>query len=193
MRGDMSIPLQFAYLYDRQVFMWSDCLLDLGTNFLVGNMVFVRCEVSCGSTSFPWLVFSFGALLWGSMIQKHRGRLMWQGSVSVVFCNWEKYTCHSKLVSTLSVMLLSVLISYNWAQVLEACDCLKLLSVHFDLCVDATGCWCQTVKSCWCHQLGLLGTDLHAYTIQLCIPSLHDTVLHTSPTKYSFTFLACKI
>ena len=24
--------------------------------------------VSCGSTSFPWLVFFFGALLWGSMI-----------------------------------------------------------------------------------------------------------------------------
>ena len=29
-------------LYDGQVvFMWSDCLLDLGTDFLVGNMVFV--------------------------------------------------------------------------------------------------------------------------------------------------------
>ena len=25
-------------------------------------------------------------------------------------------------------------ISYNSAQVLEACDCLKLLSIHFDLC-----------------------------------------------------------
>ena len=36
-----SISLQFASLYDRQVFMWSDCLLDLGTDFLVGNMVFV--------------------------------------------------------------------------------------------------------------------------------------------------------
>ena len=32
--------------------------------------------------------------------------------------------------------------------------CLKLLSIHFDLCVDATG--------VVCHQLGLLGTDLHA-------------------------------
>ena len=39
------------------------------------------------------------------------------------------------------------------AQVFEACDCLKLLSIHFDLCVDATG--------VVCHQLGLLGTDLH--------------------------------
>ena len=40
--GDMTIPLQFASFYDRQeIFMWSNCLLDLGTDFLVGNMVFV--------------------------------------------------------------------------------------------------------------------------------------------------------
>ena len=40
--GNMTIPLQFASLHDRQeVFGWSDCLLDLGTDFLVGNMIFV--------------------------------------------------------------------------------------------------------------------------------------------------------
>ena len=39
--GDMIIPLQFASLYDGQVFVRSNCLLDLGTDFLVGNMVFV--------------------------------------------------------------------------------------------------------------------------------------------------------
>ena len=38
----MFIPLQFPSLYDRQeVFVWSDCLLDLGKDFLVGNTVFV--------------------------------------------------------------------------------------------------------------------------------------------------------
>ena len=38
----MTIPLQFASLYDGQeVFMWSDCLLDLCTDFVVGNMVLV--------------------------------------------------------------------------------------------------------------------------------------------------------
>ena len=38
----MPIPLQFASLYDGQeVFVWSDCMLDLGTDVLVGNMVFV--------------------------------------------------------------------------------------------------------------------------------------------------------
>ena len=39
--GNMTIPLQFASLYGRQVFVWSNCLLDLGKDFLVGNMVFV--------------------------------------------------------------------------------------------------------------------------------------------------------
>ena len=83
--GDMTIPLQFESLYDGQeVFLWSNCLLDLGTDFLIGNMVLVRCVVSCSSTSFPWLVVFFGALLWGSMIHKHTGIWMWQGSASVV-------------------------------------------------------------------------------------------------------------
>ena len=36
------MPLQFVSLYDDQeVFTWSDCLLDLGTEFLIGNVVFV--------------------------------------------------------------------------------------------------------------------------------------------------------
>ena len=40
------------------------------------------------------------------------------------------------------------------AQALEDCDCLKLLSTYFNNCVDVTG--------VVCHQLGLLGIDLHA-------------------------------
>ena len=36
----------------------------------------------------------------------------------------------------------------------EACDSLKLLSIYFYLCVDATG--------VVCHHLGFLGNDLHA-------------------------------
>ena len=46
------------------------------------------------------------------------------------------------------------------SQVLEACYCLKLLSVYFDLCVEATG--------VACHQLGLLSTALHAVDWRLC-------------------------
>ena len=40
--GNMTISLQFASLYrGQEVFVWSDCLLDLGTDFLDSNMVFV--------------------------------------------------------------------------------------------------------------------------------------------------------
>ena len=39
----MTIPLQFASLYDHQeVFVRSICLLDLGTDFCVENMVYVK-------------------------------------------------------------------------------------------------------------------------------------------------------
>ena len=56
-------------------------------------------------------------------------------------------------------MLLSSMLSWRVSQAwnrqqMEACDCLKLLSIYFDFCVDATG--------VVCHQLGLLGTDLYA-------------------------------
>ena len=40
--GDITISLQFVSLYDGQEFFtWSNCLLDLGTDILVGNMAFV--------------------------------------------------------------------------------------------------------------------------------------------------------
>ena len=84
------------------------CLILARTSsFVTFSLSLMKCVVSCGSTSFPWLVFFFGALLWGSMIHKHAGRWMWQGSASVVSWNQEKYSCHSKLVSTLSMLLLS--------------------------------------------------------------------------------------
>ena len=83
--GDMSIPLQFASLYDDQVFLWSDCLLDLGTDFLIGNMIFVWDAKYLAVTPHLHCLYSFfEALLWGSMIHKHTGRWMWQGSASVV-------------------------------------------------------------------------------------------------------------
>ena len=69
-------------------------------------VTWMRCVASCGSTSFLWLVFFFGALLWGFMIHKHTGRQMWQGSASIVSWNWKKYSCHFRLVSTLSMLLL---------------------------------------------------------------------------------------
>ena len=77
----------------------------------------MRCVVSCSSTSFPWLKFFFAALLWWFMIHKHMGRWMWQGSALVVSLNRQKCSCFSKLVSVLSMLLLSVLfwrVSWVW-------------------------------------------------------------------------------
>ena len=57
-------------------------------------------------------------------------------------------------------MLLSFQTGFNLVNaavvcaVLEAYDCFKLLSIYFNLCVDATGVVCR--------QLGFLGTDPHA-------------------------------
>ncbi len=51
------------------------------------------------------------------------------------------------------------------AQVLQAGDSLKLLSIYVDLCVDATG--------VVCHQLGLLGTDLHAVSCRGFVETLN--------------------
>ena len=75
----------------------------------------MRCIVSCGRTSFPWLVFSFGALLWGSLIHKHTGRWMQR------------------------------ILESNWTQVLESCDWMKLLSIHFDLCKI----FCKSTTALW--------------------------------------------
>ena len=41
MNGRHDHATAVASLYDGQVFTQSDCLLNLGTDFLVGNMVFV--------------------------------------------------------------------------------------------------------------------------------------------------------
>ena len=48
--------------------------------------------------------------------------------------------------------MFGTLIRYNRAGVLQACDCLKLLSIYFHLLVDATGVVCLVLR----------GTDLHA-------------------------------
>ena len=64
----MTIPLQFASLYDRQeVFVWSNCLLDLGMDFLVGNMVFVElCSILR-----QYLISMACILLWNSAVRVH--------------------------------------------------------------------------------------------------------------------------
>ena len=71
-----------------------------------------------------------------------------------VIPNWfQPYECCCCLCYPGEHLWLGTLISYKWAQVVEDCGCLKLLSSYFNLCDDTTG--------VVCHQPGLLGTDLH--------------------------------
>ena len=118
----------------------------------------MRCVVSCGGTSFPWPVFFFGALPWGSMIHKqqedgcdkgaHQSYLGAERNTPVV-PNWvQPCQCCCRLCYPGGNLRVGTLISYNWAQALKTCDSLKLLSIYFDLCVDAIGVVC------------LLGSDL---------------------------------
>ena len=74
---------------------------------------------------------------------------------TLVIPNWfQPCQCCCCLCYPGEYLRVGAFISYNSAHVLEASDCLKFLSIRFDLCVDATG--------VVCHQLGLLGTDLYA-------------------------------
>ena len=118
----------------------------------------MRCVVYCGSTSLSWLVFFFGALLRGRKDGFDKGaHQSYVGAErnTLVNPNWfQPCQCCCCLCYPGEYLRLGTLFSYNGVQVLEACDCLKLLFIHFDLCVAATG--------VVCHQFGLLGTDLHA-------------------------------
>ena len=74
---------------------------------------------------------------------------------ALVIPNWfPPLQCCCRLCYPSEYLRLGTLVTYNWAQVIEACDCLELLSVYFDLPVDAAG--------VVCHLFALLGTDLHA-------------------------------
>ena len=91
------------------------------------------------------------------------------------------------LLSSGEYLRLGTLVRYHRAKVFEACDCLKLLSIHFDLCVDATG--------VVCHQLGLLGTDLHAVEALEAL-SRHSTKFassSSSPAKPSMSSAKCRL
>ena len=106
----------FASLWEfREVFTWSDCLLDLATDFLVGDTVFVRdYVVSCSSTSFSWLVFYFAALLWGSTIHNHIGRQIWQVSTSVVGTERNACILYMGLIEWTVSCETFIHVQYNW-------------------------------------------------------------------------------
>ena len=147
------------------VFVWSNCLLDLDTDFLVSNMVFVwDLYYLAVAPHFHGLYSSLEFCCegpWFTCIQEdgcdkgaHQSYLGTERSTPVI-PNWfQPCKCCSCQCYPGEHLGLGTLISYNWTKVLEVCDSLKLLSIYFDLCVDVTGVVCR--------QLGLLGTDFHA-------------------------------
>ena len=145
---------------------WSEGLhVDLGMDFLIGNMIFVwDTQYLVVAPDFHGLHSSLELCCegpWFTSIQEdgcdkraHQSYLGTEKNTPVI-PNWfQPCQCCCCLCCPGKYLGLGTLISYNWAQVLEVCDCLKLLSINFDLCVDAT----EVV----CHQLVLLGTDLFA-------------------------------
>ena len=162
------MPLQFVSLCDgREIFVWSDCLLDLGMDFLVGNMVFVwDAYYLAVAPHFHGLYSSLELCCegpWFTSIQEdgcdkgaHQSYFGTKRN-TLVNPNWfQPCQCCCCLCYPGEYLRLGTLISYNWAQVLEACNCLKLLSIHFDLCVDAiqklmtwTVWWMWLYKNSW--------------------------------------------
>ena len=88
------------------------------------------------------------------MKRERTNRILEQRNTPVVPDCFQPCQCCCCLCYPGEYLGLGTLVRYNCAQVLEACDSLKLLSIYLNLCVDATG--------VVCHQLGLLGTDLRA-------------------------------
>ena len=157
---------------------WSSCGLIAcwilaWTSSLVTGLC-LRCIVSCSSTSFPWLVFFFGALLWGSMIHKLTGRWMCQLYIGTerstpVIPNWFQLSrcccclCYTgeylRLGSSCNCMLYTVHCMFVF---------LKLMLLHAIYCtlyvcffeVHVTACyilyivwcvfWCVFLSSCYC-------------------------------------------
>ena len=98
----MTIPLQFVSLYDRREIIWCNCLLDLGTDFLVGNMVTSIQEDGCDKGAHQ------------SYLGAERDTL--------VNTNWfQPCQCCCCLCYPGEYLRLGTLISYNLAQVFENC------------------------------------------------------------------------
>ena len=124
------------------------------------------CVVSCGSTSFPWCATKWRAPKYSSLElccegpwltsiqadgcdkEAHRSYLGTEVNTPVI-PNWfQPGQCCWWVCYPGAYLRLATLISYNLAQLLEACDCLKLLSIYSDLC------WCHwcSLSSAWSSQ-----------------------------------------
>ena len=122
----------------QDVFVWSNCLLDLGTNFLFASIVFVWDALYLAvANSFHGFCSSLQLCCegpWFTSVQEngcdkgvHQSHLGTERN-TLVNPNWFQ-TCQYRcsLCYPGRYFRLGTLVKYNWTQVLEACDCLKLL------------------------------------------------------------------
>ena len=106
--------------------------------------------MSCGSTSFPWLIFSFFCNSAVSVhdLSAHRKMDVTRERISRILELIEMLLCFQTCFNLVNAAVvcailmstsgLETLIGYSLAQGLKACDCLKRLSVYWKFCVDAT-------------------------------------------------------
>ena len=130
------MPFQFASLCDGQVFVWSDCLLDLATDFLVGDIGFVWDALYLAAASHFYGSYSSLKVHDEVFVRANNLPAIRKGSASVISWNCKKCSCRSKTVSTLAMLLSSVLswrVSHGWNP--RTCRYLQLLTASsFYLC-----------------------------------------------------------
>ena len=125
----------------------------------------MRCVVPCGIASFPRLVFCFACFICiqedecdKAVHQSYPGNERNAAFVADRFhpCHCCCHLCCTgeyQWLGTLASLLISCvfwIFSHNWAKVLEALGCLKLLSIYL------------VASGVDCHQLWFLSSDLHA-------------------------------
>ena len=164
--GNMSVPLQFASLYDGQevfcvpiacwIFALTSSLVTWSLYEMHSNVrqhLISMVRIVCSSAEGPW----FTSMKEEGCDKGAHQSYLYLGTDRkglVVPYLFKICKCYCRLCYPEEYLRLGTLVGYNWAQVLEACDCLKHLPVYFDLLVDAA--------VAVCHQLDLLSTDLHA-------------------------------
>ena len=127
--------------------MCSDCLLDLGTDFLVGNNYSLWSSTVRVHDSQAYRKIDVTRERISRILELREILLPFQPGFNLVNA---AVVC-AMLESTLGLEPAPVITEPRY---LKRVTCLKLLSIYFNLCVGASG--------GVCHQLGLPGTDLHA-------------------------------
>ena len=81
--------------------------------------------------------------------EAHQSYFGTQKNAPVVSDWYQTRQCCGRLCYAGGYLRLGTPVSYKWAQMLDACDCLKHMSIYCDLCVDAVGIICPCFFRHW--------------------------------------------